>query len=207
MTKWNICYWLTILLIAIEPASVFAKNRKTEMLTRMGETKICQRTPGLAGWLLGGKQIWSLERVLSNKTDSRAVQAIVVGFFGTWCEPCRKGLKLLQKEAERTERQKVVFILVAIPPFDKPVGKYLKSINVTLPTIKDKFGAIWERWTKRRTDKMYSENLPRTAIINSEQMLIGAFGTEGRDYETVIRSALKNLSSQCKAQETEKEKK
>ena len=193
-----------LMLFGSGPSPAEASDRTTEVLARTGDTSICEEAPGLAGWLLGGSEVWSLERVLEARQNKPKVKAIVVGFFATWCEPCKVGLKLLQREALKAARSDVVFVLVAIPPFDTSVENYLKGLDVTLPTVKDKYGAIWERWTRSDSATGASSNLPRTVIIDAGQSLVAVFGAEGSDYASLVARALDDPSHRCRTNASNK---
>ena len=196
-----------ICVLGLWESQIRAEDRKTEVLTSIGETTLCDRAPGLAGWLLGGKEIWSLERLLRRSRKGADVGGVVIGFFATWCKSCRAGLLLLQQESKKPGREAVVFVLVAIPPFPEPVADYLTALDVTLPTIEDKYGAVWEQWTKMHAENDSSTSLPRTVVVNSEQLLIGTLGAEGHDYSALIGRALDGLSTRCTGADTQKEHK
>ena len=187
-----------LVLLGSGPPPAEASDRKTEVLAKTGDTVICERAPGLAGWLLGGTEVWSLKRILEAQPSSRKTQAVVIGFFATWCEPCKDGLIQLQREAKNADRSDVVFVLVAIPPFEASVEDYLNALGVTLPTVKDKYGAIWERWTRPDSETDSSVNLPRTVIVDDAQSLVAVFGAEGSDYGALVARALDDPSRRCR---------
>ncbi len=175
---------------------------RTKVLKTVGRTALCSPAPGLSGWRLDGKTLWSLARVLEDR--KAPVRGVVVSFFATWCAPCRAGLKALQRLEPYARRRGIAIVVVAVPPFpaDLDVAPYLKGLGVTLPAIRDKFGGIRDQWLAQGR-KAAKVALPRTVLINDARQLVAAFGIEGRDFGAVLRSAIDRVGSLCKAPKAE----
>ena len=196
---WLLPATAALLLLLDSPAR--AAGRETERLERIGSHAVCAEAPGLAGWLVRTGELWSLERVLAGRAEGSAPRAVVISFFGTWCEPCLAGLDVLQSQASRLGEKGVRVILVAVPPFeeDKPLPDFLRSRKLTLPTIQDKFGGIWERWggAKPGGAAPMTVTLPRTAVVRADGRLVAVFGQEGDDFASVLMDTADRLPTLC----------
>jgi len=175
-----------------------AKGSKTEILQTIGRHKRCDAAPGLAGWLVRNRTVWSLENVLDGKKGDPA-KGVLVSFFGTWCEPCKKGLPMVQAARAQAEAAGVPMILVAVPPFDgKAIVPFLDELGVTLPTVKDKFGGILKQWLLGKKEGPDKLSLPRTVLINDLQQIVQIYGTEGEDFTQRMVEDAKRVSKLCR---------
>jgi thiol-disulfide isomerase/thioredoxin len=170
----------------------------TEVLEHIGRHKRCDAAPGLAGWLVRNRTVWSLGNVLDGKKASPA-KGVLISFFGTWCEPCKKGLPMLQAARAQAEAAGVPMVLVAVPPFDgKEIVPFLDELGVTIPTVKDKFGGILKQWLLGKKAGKGKLVLPRTVLINDLQQIVQIYGTEGEDFTRRLVEDAKSVSKLCR---------
>jgi thiol-disulfide isomerase/thioredoxin len=174
-----------------------AEQGETEILETIGRHKRCGSAPGLAGWLVRNRTVWSLENVLDGKQGDPA-KGVIVSFFATWCEPCKKGLPILQQAQADAAAAGVPMILVAVPEFTMDVVPFLDAIGVKVPTIKDKFGGILKQWLLGRKEGKDSLSLPRTVLVNDTQQIARIYGMEGADFGALLAKDAKNVSKLCR---------
>ena len=174
-----------------------AEQGKTEILKTIGRHKRCASAPGLAGWLVRNRTVWSLENVLDGKQGGPA-KGVIISFFATWCEPCKKGLPILQQAQADAAAAGVPMILVAVPEFTMDVVPFLDAIGVKIPTIKDKFGGILKQWLLGRKQGADNLTLPRTVLVNDTQQIARIYGMEGADFGAKIVEDAKNVSKLCR---------
>ena len=175
-----------------------ASASATEILHTIGRHKRCDAAPGLAGWLVRNRTVWSLGNVLDGKKASPA-KGVLISFFGTWCEPCEKGLPMLQAARAQAEAAGVPMVLVAVPPFDgQKIVPFLDGLGVTIPTVKDKFGGILKQWLLGKKAGQGKLHLPRTVLVNDLQQIVQIYGTEGEDFTRRLVEDAKGVSKLCR---------
>lgn len=181
------------------PEAPVGAERTTQVLSQVGKHKVCDSAPGLAGWLLRDRTVWSLSKVLDGERGKPGARGIVVSFFATWCKPCKKGLPILQALAPELKEAGVPVVLVAVPPFaGQSVLGFLDGIEVRLPTIKDKFGGILKQWLLGRDEASDALKLPRTVVLNDTQQVVAVFGEEGPDFAERLRDKVKTVGKACR---------
>jgi thiol-disulfide isomerase/thioredoxin len=180
-----------------EPVAV-AKTAKTAELPGIGKQQRCDAAPRRAGWLFQAErarpQIWSLEKRLSAKSPPRAA---VISFFATWCKPCRAGLPRLARLAAK--HPDVAFVLVVVPPFEPGLQGFLDPLNLQLPVIHDRFGALWDAWAKSPSGGA-APALPRTIIVDGIPRITAILGQEGADFEVAVSRHLGVVDTACTPQ-------
>ena len=174
-----------------------AEASKTEILEKIGNHKRCGLAPGLAGWLVRNRTVWSLEKTLETKGDE-AVKGVIISFFATWCQPCKAGLPKLQSVQSKAKAAGVPMILVAVPEFTMDVAKFLDEIGVKIPTVKDKFAGILKQWLIGRKEGKDNLSLPRTVLVNDDQQIVQIYGQEGDDFAARVIEDAKRVSTLCR---------
>ncbi len=169
----------------------------TVRLEHIGSHRRCERVSGLAGWVYGRNEVWSLEQTLRPAPSSHGTRGVIVSFFATWCKPCRKGIKVLQELAPTAGEHNVTTVLVAVPPYGPPLSEYLREFETDLLIIEDKFGGIWQQWTNSAPDSNTNNGLPRTVVIDGSRRLVAIFGQEAEDFAAKLLYALKNMPLLC----------
>jgi len=135
-------------------------------------------------------------------------KAIIVTFFATYCEPCKKELPYLQG-LYSTYRDKGLFIVEvsidteaeAIPQIEK----LLTAHKVTIPVVHDKLNVVAKRYGVSR--------LPHLLIVDGEgvvkRILVGYQSSQLKVLETDLGSLLgigawKNVPAQAKQEKKKK---
>lgn len=117
---------------------------------------------------------WTVEkdgrlRKFNSQPDRHVV---VMSFFATWCEPCKKELPILQKLYEKYENEKIRFFLVDITEAtrgndgfeDSPeAGPWLSERDISMPLLFDHRGVTKEKYGVA--------TLPRLFIIDKYQII------------------------------------
>ncbi len=124
---------------------------------------------------------------------------IVLSFFATWCGPCRiemPALDLLSKELTDVQ-----FYLVNVSGVNQgkkimredpiEVKKLIKSLNITLPVLMDKYGKTAEKYSV--------SSLPRLVIIDSKGVIHYIHDGYEKGDELKVKNILGNLLSDAKS--------
>jgi thiol-disulfide isomerase/thioredoxin len=94
---------------------------------------------------------WRLE-------DQRG-QVVVLNFWASWCEPCRAEMPSLELLAQRHERDRQV-IAVNFRETDAAIRRFLGTMPLTLPMLRDTDGGVAQAWGVRV--------FPSTAVIGRD---------------------------------------
>lgn len=125
---------------------------------------------------------------------------VVLDFWATWCEPCKKALPKLSK-IQDIYKDKITVITVSC---DKPRSKdkakaYIKSKKFNIVNLFD---------TKKNVQKLYNiTNIPRTIIIDPDStILYDHTGYQHGDEEEIEAEILKWINSnELKTEEVDEE--
>ena len=133
----------------------------------------------LADQNAGDGSIFSLSEWFS--ADSS--RGVIVSFFATWCEPCRKELPFLQHTTDSLFTRDLRMVAVCIDTVYGPKQKQLVAdLKLSCPVIHDRFGIVAQRFGCGKA-------LPYTVFINRNGM-VTSFST-GYDFSKntgIIRS-------------------
>jgi peroxiredoxin len=151
---------------------------KTKTVFHDGNVKVGQPMPTFAGWTLKG-EIWSLSRILKkDKTKNR--EPLVISFFATWCEPCRKGMPALRDALRDTGANSV---LIAYGQSEEKVVPFLEEFGLKSTVLCDEFLKISSRVG-------VTKSLPRTYVINPDGKVTAIFVQEGNDFRAALKRAI-----------------
>ena len=103
-----------------------------------------------------------LSKVLQKKTP------IVLSFFATWCEPCKKEMPVLEKLSKEFKETDFYLINVSnlvqgnkkLKEDPKLVQRMIEGLKLTMPVLMDKYALVAKKY-----DALV---LPRLAIIGSD---------------------------------------
>ena len=111
-------------------------------------------------------------------------KVVLVNFWATWCDPCRKEIPRLQEAWTRYRGGDVVFIGVDTQDFRGDARRALRKYGVTYPNVYDGTGRVLKRYG--------GLPLPRTFVLDRRGRIVSYyFGELGEDDITrVVGNAL-----------------
>lgn len=114
-----------------------------------GAGEVGKPAPALSIQSLNGKGAVSL--------TSLSGRVAVVGFWATWCEPCKKSLTQLEDLSKRSGG-KVEVIGVSVDDTSSGVAEYAKTQGLSFPIAWDEHHSLMWRWSV--------EKMPTTYILD-----------------------------------------
>ena len=87
-------------------------------------------------------------------------QVVVLNFWASWCEPCRAEMPSLELLAARHEKDRLQVVAVNFRETDAALRRFLASMPLTLPILRDADGAVAKAWGVRV--------FPSTAVIGRD---------------------------------------
>lgn len=87
-------------------------------------------------------------------------QVVVLNFWASWCEPCRAEMPSLELLAARHEKDRLQVVAVNFRETDAALRRFLSSMTVMLPILRDADGAVAKAWGVRV--------FPTTAVIGRD---------------------------------------
>lgn len=88
-------------------------------------------------------------------------QGVVLNFWGTWCEPCKREFPAMERQYKYFEKQGVHLIAINIEQTDLEVQTYAQNMGMTFPVAIDKTRSIVNAYNA-------AASLPTTILINRE---------------------------------------
>lgn len=95
-------------------------------------------------------------------------KAVLVNFWGSWCEPCKNEMPAMQEAYNHYKKDKFEIVAINVQESDIAVKNFTKSYDLSFPIALDKQGEVYRSW------EIY--NLPTSVFINPN-------GTIERTYE------------------------
>jgi cytochrome c biogenesis protein CcmG/thiol:disulfide interchange protein DsbE len=145
---------------------------------------------GVAAKFNGGKhpeaEDFTLKRLNgqgSLQLSSLRGRVVVVNFWASWCEPCKREAPLFQSAFERY-RSQVTFVGIDTTDFSGDARGFLDRYGVTYPNVRDPNGRVLHKYG--------GLPIPRTYVLNQTGRVVGyIFGETRRDrLEREIQLAL-----------------
>ena len=90
-------------------------------------------------------------------------KVVILSFFATWCVPCKEELPELQSITTSYSNESLLTVLIDVNEKSGKVATFLKSLEVELPVLLDKYGKISEGFNV--------VSLPTLIIIDSEGII------------------------------------
>ena len=111
-------------------------------------------------------------------------RVVVVNFWATWCQPCKKEAPRFQSAFERY-RGRVAFVGVDTTDFTGDGRAFLARYGVSYPNVRDPAGRVLHKYGG-------SSDIPRTFIVGRSGRVQSYIFGEARasDLESAIREAL-----------------
>lgn len=114
-------------------------------------------------------------------------KVLVVNFWATWCEPCRKEIPEFIKTQNRYRDQGLLFVGIAIDQKEN-IATYSKEVGINYPVLVGDFDTIE---LSRHAGNSYS-GLPFTAVIDRNGKIADVHlgGLTGTELETIVKPLL-----------------
>lgn len=112
---------------------------------------------------------------------------VLVNFWATWCDPCRREMPRLQKAWRRYRDQDVVFVGIDAQDFRGYARRALRRYGVTYPNAYDRKGSVLARYG--------GLPLPRTFVLDRRGRIVAYHFGELRDEDIarVVGNALEQV--------------
>lgn len=172
---YKLSLWLSV-------AFIFSSNAQatpTQTTTKLGPVEVGKKMPSFGGWTVQNN-MWSSREIFKETPPPKAV---LVSYFATWCEPCKKGLPILWETSLETQTE---LILVAVDSDTQKVSNYLESLKINPVTVMDKFNKIAARHGVIPDGEKIS--LPKTFLLDQQQVVRVIYTLEGNDFKTRLVS-------------------
>lgn len=114
-------------------------------------------------------------------------QGVVLNFWGTWCDPCRKEMPALEQAYQQYKDKGVLVIGVNIGESEVVVSRFIDNLNLTFPMLMDKKAEI--------TNLYEVGQIPSTYFINPDGVVNNII-VGGPMSEEVIVSNIKQIQPQ-----------
>jgi thiol-disulfide isomerase/thioredoxin len=124
----------------------------------------------------------SLEDLVGPEASEPGVKLVVLSFFATFCEPCKKEMPFLQHLQDSYGDRGLRVLLVSIDRDDDAqakIAELLRKNHVTLPVLRDRYNFLARRYLGEKAP------LPSVFLIGKDGMVCGmnrGYGKEGSDY-------------------------
>lgn len=161
------------------PSPAHAAGKATVTLQELGPLKVGELIPSWAGHTASGQMVRGHDLIKPRRGE--APKAIVITFFGTWCQPCRIGLRVIQGVMDDNPGYKA--ILIAKPPDLNKVKPFLKGLGVNQMVVNDTHEKIAAKLG-------VGDAVPRTIVVGPDGIIRAIFAEEGGDFKSVLESAL-----------------
>lgn len=78
--------------------------------------------------------------------ENQDKHVVVLSFWATWCKPCLSEIGFLTELEEECGKDGLRIFLVDVGESLKKVRKFVKSHDIQLPVLLDRYGVIWKRY-------------------------------------------------------------
>ncbi len=111
-------------------------------------------------------------------------KVVLVNFWATWCDPCKRELPRLQEAWSRYRNRDVVFLGIDTQDFDDDARRSQKRYGLTYPNAYDGAGSVLKRYG--------GLPLPKTFALDRDGRIVGYhFGELGdEDISRLVEGAL-----------------
>ena len=138
----NIAKGVSILTIILSLMSVLSAQTKIGGKLSVGDTSptfFLRDLNGAAFFL--SDYVGEPRNRFSNQERKKVV---ILSFFATWCVPCKEELPELQSISNKFSNETLLTVLIDVNEKNDEVLTFLKSLDVQLPVLLDKYGKVSE---------------------------------------------------------------
>ncbi|MFC7686798.1 thiol-disulfide oxidoreductase ResA [Ureibacillus sp. GCM10028918] len=112
-----------------------------------------------------------------HRLSEYAGQGVLLNFWGTWCEPCKREFPIIDRQYHEYQKQGVQVLAVNIAESDFAVRNYIESKGLTFPVVIDKEKSVMNA---------YNINpLPTTFLIDPKGEIVKII--TGEMNETLVK--------------------
>jgi thiol-disulfide isomerase/thioredoxin len=109
---------------------------------------------------------------------------VVISFFATWCEPCKKEIPHLTKLMDEFKDQPVKFFLIDVGEEREKVINFVNSAGIEIPVLLDRYQKTTERFNALTLPRLFV--LDKNGLIQRKQKGF----TNPQDFEIEMRELL-----------------
>jgi cytochrome c biogenesis protein CcmG, thiol:disulfide interchange protein DsbE len=112
-------------------------------------------------------------------------KVVLINFWATWCDPCKRELPRLERAWKQYRTKDVVFVGVDAQDFDDGARKAIRTYGMTYPIVYDGSGKVLGRYG--------GLPLPKTFLVDRRGRIIAYHLGEldGPDIQRLLDEALK----------------
>jgi len=111
---------------------------------------------------------FALRRLVGDGTlrlESLRGKVVVINFWASWCEPCKKEMPRLEQAWQRYRGRGVTFIGVNTTDFTGDAERFVDRYRLTFPVVRDGNGRVLARYG--------GLPIPWTYFVNREGLIVG----------------------------------
>ena len=121
---------------------------------------------------------------------AKDTKLLILDFFATHCEPCKKALPVLVKIQEKYKGQGLKVVLVSFRESEETLREFAEKNGVTFPVLMDKYG---------KTAQAFGVfGLPRTFIVGPDCILEKQIIGEQKNLEELLVREIEGVSGGMK---------
>jgi thiol-disulfide isomerase/thioredoxin len=151
----------------------------TLSLTAYAEVKTGEKSPDFAAPTLAGSSL---------RLSSLHGKVVLLDFWASWCEPCKKELPILAKMAPRLKEKGIEIVAVNIDEDRQKALDFLRTHSLQLTVVADPQKAIVGRWEP--------EKMPSSFAIDKSGVVRAVNGGFVPGDESKIEAQLSALARQ-----------
>ncbi len=110
---------------------------------------------------------------------------VIIDFWGTFCQPCKKGIPAYDKVAEKYKDVILVTVCIDRPRSMKKAKRWIKAENLKAVSLYDKNG--------KSKDKFGFKNVPATYIIDKDGKIVYTHNSYKKGDEVKLEEEIKKL--------------
>jgi peroxiredoxin len=166
--------WIAILIVLLPAA---ARAQDSEVSLQIGQPAPTFTLP-LYNGEVQHRATLSLEDLVGAEATEPGVKLVVLSFFATFCEPCKREMPFLQQLQETYGDRGLRVLLVSIDRdegAEVKITELLHKNHVTFPVLKDRFNFLARRYLGEKAP------LPSVFLIGKDGSVKGMNRGYGKD--------------------------